>query len=587
MLDLKAVIDVAKRYASEEPDAAYRGLVTQWIGDARSGDEVAAQALQDRFGSTLQFGTAGLRGKMEPGTARMNRVMVMRASWGLGQVLLQNGTDRPKVVVGFDGRRHSRQFAQDTCAVLNGLGIEVCLFMDPVPTPVCAFALLHEQAQAAVMVTASHNPPDDNGYKVYWGNGAQIIPPIDTDIASAIEKAPLVSQMKRPTPPAAKASGLQKILDDEVAEKYLSEVLDRSFHPQAGQATDLRVVYTAMHGVGGRFVQRLFHRAGLQGLSVVPAQADPDGHFPTVTFPNPEEDGALDLALSVAEETDAHLILANDPDADRLAVAYRDATGYRMLNGNEIGVLLGVDALFASRDRVKNPLLVNSLVSSTWLGHIARQENVAHAETLTGFKWIANTAMQRLADRGENFIFGYEEAIGYTVGDLVRDKDGVSAALQFAQLCARLRQAGSDPLQELQRLAVKYGLVETLQWSVRLEGQSGQQQIQEILTKLRAEPLEAIGEEPVSRFTDLGQGRAWHAGKEVQAPDLPASNVLIFNTDENTRLIVRPSGTEPKIKFYLEMMAHPSVADEVVALQQALLAQMSAVRQGLEQHLGI
>ena len=587
MAEINSIIQAAERYAQEDPDTSSHALVQQWIADARSGQPDAIEALRSRFGSTLEFGTAGLRGKMEPGTARMNRVMVTRASWGLGQVLKANKTSTPKVVVGFDGRRQSRQFAEDTCAVLNGLGVEVFLFMDPVPTPLCAFALLNQKADAAVMVTASHNPPDDNGYKVYWGNGAQIIPPIDSEIATAIGQAPPVSQMARPTPPQTQSQGLRHMLGDEMAQAYLDEVLRRGFHPKATAASDLRIVYTAMHGVGGRLVQRALHRAGFNGVTLVAAQADPDGHFPTVAFPNPEEEGAMDLALETAKEVDAHVILANDPDADRLAVAYKDGDGYRMLNGNEIGVLLGVDALFATRGKVENPLLVNSLVSSTWLGHIAKQEGVAHAETLTGFKWIANTAMQRLQDKGDNFIFGYEEAIGYTVGDLVRDKDGVSAALQFAQMCARLQQENSDPIQELKRLAVKYGLVETLQWSKRLEGETGQSRIQQILADLRASPLSQLGAEPVETFTDLGMGKSWVNGEEGQAPDLPVSNVLIFQTPEHTRLIVRPSGTEPKIKFYLEKLGRPQTEEDVADLQTRLLRDMSVFQKDLERDLGL
>ena len=437
------------------------------------------------------------------------------------------------------------------------------------------------------MVTASHNPPDDNGYKVYWGNGAQIIPPIDAKIAEAIAQAPLVSEMTRFTPPQAQTRGIRHWIDDSLAHAYLEEVSRRSFYPDTRAASSLRIVYTAMHGVGGRLVQRLLERSGFKGVTLVSAQADPDGHFPTVAFPNPEEDGALDLALATAKEVDAHVILANDPDADRLAVAYKDGDDYRMLNGNEIGVLLGVDALFATKGKVEKPLLVNSLVSSTWLGHIARQEGVAHTETLTGFKWIANTAMQRLSEKGENFIFGYEEAIGYTVGDLVRDKDGVSAALQFAQMCARLQQEGSDPIQELKRLAVKYGLVETLQWSKRLEGESGQARIEQILTDLRAQPLATLGDESVTTFTDLKNGQSWVNGQAVSAPELPVSNVLIFQTEAHTRLIVRPSGTEPKIKFYLEKLGRPQSTAEVVESQNRLLDAMRAIQGKLEQDLGL
>jgi len=553
-------LSLARAFLDEDPDASSRRALTDLLARVDAGDAKARAELDDRFSAPLAFGTAGLRGQIGPGLARMNRVTVLRAAHGFARHLLDvkpSGRD-PRtagVVIGFDGRNMSRRFAEDTASVLAGLGVVAHLFRDPVPTPVLAFAVTHLGAAGGVMVTASHNPPADNGYKVYLANGAQIIPPHDEQIAAHIARAPKVKDMARPTPHEAHARGLRKDVDDAVERAYLDAVRKDALHRDAAK-TPLSIVYTAMHGVGHRFVVRALADAGFHGVSVVCEQTDPDHTFATVAFPNPEEEGALDRAFALADESAADVVVANDPDADRLAVAVRDDKGeWTRLSGNAVGVLLGADAIAHARTGEKKKLVITTLVSSTMLSRIARDEGALYEETLTGFKWIADRARAREKD-GARFVFGYEEALGYSVGPLVRDKDGVSAVVRLVELCAHLKSQGETLLTALDALAVKHGYSQDLQWSVTLPGSDGRARIDGAMAALRASPPTTIGASPVVKSRDLAR------------PDdgSPPSDVLAFTTEDGLRLTVRPSGTEPKIKFYVE--AEDKVADRA-ALAEA------------------
>ncbi len=563
------VVEQARTFLAEDPDPETRAELLALVERAESGDHAAAAELRDRFAAPLEFGTAGLRGRVEAGLARMNRAVVMKASWGLGRQLLETAgleAARRGVVVGFDGRYSSRQFAEDTAAVLAGLGILVRLFPDPVPTPLTAFAVVHLGAAAGVMVTASHNPPADNGYKVYAANGAQIIPPVDHEIAARIAAAPAAAALARVTPPEAARRGLRQPIDDSVEAAYLDGLARGALHP--GDGTPLRIVYTAMHGVGHRLLARALRRAGFDGVAVVPSQCDPDGAFRTVAFPNPEEKGALDRALALAREVDAELVLANDPDADRLAVAVKDAgAGYRLLSGNEIGVLLADDALRHADVGGRRKLVVTTLVSSSLLSRMARDRGAAYLETLTGFKWIANAAL--LAERrGEAFVLGYEEALGYSCGPLVRDKDGIGAALRMAELVRHLKANGATPLERLDLLLLEHGMSQQLQWSVTLAGAAGKAKIAAAMARLRERPPATIGDRAVARVADHLQRT-------------PRSDVLVFEAEDGARLSARPSGTEPKIKFYLELVARVGSRDEVGAARAALAARGAEIKQAL------
>jgi len=499
--------------------------------------------IADRFAATLQFGTAGLRGEMAAGPNRMNRAVVRRAAAGLGGYLTQAlPGEAARVVVGYDARHRSREFAIDTAGVLTAAGHEALVLPRPLPTPVLAFAVRHLGADAGVMVTASHNPPADNGYKVYLGGrvvsgsgqGAQIVPPFDAEIAAQIAAVGPVSEI-----PVATEGWTT--LGDDVLRAYLDAV-----HAlwDGDDARTLRIATTPLHGVGGPVLAQVLAEAHFRDVAVVTEQADPDPAFPTVAFPNPEEKGAIDLALALAQDWGADLVIANDPDADRCAVAVYDprggsyrgketaaAQGWRMLHGDEVGSLLGEEA--ARRAAGGSGVLASSVVSSRLLGRIAEAHGLRHATTLTGFKWIART---------EDLVFGYEEALGYCVDPAsVRDKDGLSAALVVAQLAQRLKTEGSSLVDELDAIARRYGLYLTDQVSARFEDLT---EIDDTMVRLRETPPPTIAGAAVTSTADLADG---YEG-------LPPTDGVLWLCADSTRVIVRPSGTEPKVKAYLEVV---------------------------------
>lgn len=579
-------IDLARKFLAEDPDPDTRKELAELLARVNAGDALARADLEDRFAGTLQFGTAGLRGRVEAGTARMNRSVVIQATWGLGTYLLDFDGRAKGVVIGYDGRLSSRQFAEDAAAVLAALEIPVHLYVDPVSTPQCAFTVEKLGVAAGIMVTASHNPPADNGYKVYWSNAAQIIPPHDSGIAACIARAPAANLVPRVSPPDAAARGLRRLIGDDVERAYLDGVRAIAWHrpplpssaalKQTGVPLPMRIVYTAMHGVGHRATIRALAEAGFFGVIDVPTQADPDGTFRTVAFPNPEEKGALDRALEVAKEWGAELILANDPDADRLAVAVSVDEGktFRLLTGNEIGILLCADALdHAPVPAGAKKLVITTIVSSTFLSRMARDKGAAYAETLTGFKWIANQAIER-REKGEEFVCGYEEALGYSLGPLVRDKDGVGAAVRFAEMARSLKAKGMNLLERLDELSVAHGLSQATNWSVTMPGASGMEKIKGAMASLRTEPLTSLDGKKVSRTEDLA------------ASAIP-SDVVVFHTEEGARLTVRPSGTEPKIKLYYEMVTRVASKNELAAARLRMEAEGERVRSEVNKRLGL
>jgi phosphomannomutase len=519
MSDLRAR---AEEWLAQDPDPETRAELRAILDD----DE----ALAARFGSRLEFGTAGLRGELGAGPNRMNRVTVMRAAAGLAARLPAGG----RVIIGFDARHGSRQFADDTAAVLSGAGLRPEVFADPVPTPVLAhFTRTFDDIVAGVMVTASHNPPRDNGYKVYWSDGAQIVPPTDTEISAAIDAVGRVDEL-----PLGSGWPIHTGTD-----LYLDAVSSL----RLGGDRDISIVYTPMHGVGRDVLLAAFDRAGFPAPTVVPEQADPDPDFPTVAFPNPEEPGALDLALALAEARNADLVIANDPDADRCAVAVPSPSGWRTLTGDEVGGLLAEHVLrhTTGDDR----LVITTIVSSSLLRAIAAAHRVRFAESLTGFKWImkAGTASDRL-------VFGYEEALGYSVGDdrgvLVNDKDGIGAALAIAALAADAKRDGRTLLDLLDAQARKYGLHATSQLSIRVDDLS---LITAAMARLRAAPPQELAGRRVESFDDLSK----------PSDDMPPTDGLRFRLAGGSRVVIRPSGTEPKLKCYLEVIL--PVTDEDIA----------------------
>jgi phosphomannomutase len=530
-MTLDDLVTAARVWRDQDPDPDTRAEVERLLGGSGAGPDLAG--LRDRFGASLSFGTAGLRGEMGAGPNRMNRVTVMRASAGLARYLADTGHAGEPVIVGFDARYGSATFAADAAAVLAGAGFMVHLADAPIPTPVLAFGVRHLGACAGVQVTASHNPPRDNGYKVYLGDGAQIIPPADADIAARIEAiGPLDGVERAP-------SGDRRVgrVGAELVEAYVAgavRTVPRRSRPD-GRAP--RVVYTPMHGVARDVLLAAFGRAGFPAPVVVPEQSEPDPDFPTVAFPNPEEPGALDLALGLAAERRADVVIANDPDGDRLAVAIpgRAGGGWRGLSGDEIGILLADWLLDAGGGADR--LVVTTVVSSSMLGRLADARGAAFAETLTGFKWVVRPALERPELR---FVYGYEEALGSCVGTLVRDKDGITAALAFADLVAAEKERGRSVLDRLDDLARELGVHATAQRSIPFEGFDGLARMQAAVDALADAPPGTLIGVPVAELEDLRRGER-----------LPPTEGIVLRAD-GLRLVVRPSGTEPKLKCYAE-----------------------------------
>lgn len=531
--------------------------VTQWLQrdpDPRTReelqyliDEKMIDELESRFSSRLEFGTAGLRGKVGCGPNRMNRLVIQETAAGLGHYLIAQITDARQrgVVIGYDGRPDSKQFAHDTASVLTALGIKVYLTYQVAATPIVAFGVKHFNAAAAVVVTASHNPPEYNGFKVYWENGAQIIPPHDSGIAEQID---IAATKPLPLESLAQAEKDEKLvwLTDDYYQTYRQAISGNPLLQNHHQPNAIRIAYTAMHGVGAQMAETLLKDAGFEQVHSVTEQREPDGSFPTVNFPNPEEAGAMDMVMALAESVDAHIACANDPDADRFAVAVKKPQGgYQMLTGDQVGALFG-DYLLSNTDASKQ-LVGNTIVSSTLLSKIAKAAGAEYYQTLTGFKWLTNVAMQKQTSEHQ-FLFAYEEALGYTVGNKVWDKDGLSALVTFAQLTAELQSQGKTIWDQLESLYRQHGMHINAQRSIALSPDTPP-----VGDALRANPPKMIAGRRVEIIDDLKLSLRTYANGETQAINLPSSDVLTYQLERGARVIVRPSGTEPKLKCYYEI----------------------------------
>lgn len=532
--------------------------------------------LAERMDGSLEFGTAGLRGRVEGGSNRMNRAVVIRTTRGLAEYLLERDPDSDKpVVIGRDARLSSKRFQKDAVAVLTAAGILVRFFRDPVPTPLVAYAARQLGARAAIVITASHNPPKDNGYKVYDTNGAQIIPPTDKDIAAKIATAPPADDVPR----LAKKyrGGMTYPVPDYMFEHYLED-LSAARAPNA-EGSDLGIVYTPLHGVGGAFVTGALKKFGHPNVHRVAGQYDPDGHFPTVDFPNPEEPGALDLATELAVAEDADLIIANDPDTDRLAISLPRRDGWRPLTGNQIGVLLA-DYLLANTE-LEQPVVFNSIVSSPMLESIAAAHGARFIQTLTGFKWIWNAALDVAEAREGEFVFGYEEALGYSVGPAVRDKDGISAAVVFADLAAECRNRGESVLDYLAKLYDQHGLWVSTQKSIVRPGSEGAAQIAAAMERIGASPPAEVNGIAVASVTDFRKGA------EERPRYLAATPLVALDLGDRGRALVRPSGTEPKLKIYVDLVADRDPAMTSAEQEVALVAEADEAASALADQLGL
>ncbi len=541
---------LAEAWRELDPDAETRADVDALLAGADN-------ELEDRFGQRLSFGTAGLRGAIGAGPNRMSRVLIRVVAAALAQRVLR---DEPggHLVVGYDARHKSREFAEDTVRVAAAHGLHCTLLPEPLPTPVLAFTVRHLDASAGVMVTASHNPKADNGYKVYWRGGAQISSPLDGEISALIDTTPLVAEgdLAPVDHPHITIAG------PELAETY-TEAIVGMLEPQAPRTA--RVAYTPLHGVGAASVTRAFAAAGFPTPAVVESQAAPDPDFPTAPFPNPEETGVLDPLLDLATSIDADVALANDPDADRLAVAIPNGPSWRLLTGDELGSLLAEHLLSRPAPTGHDRLVINTVVSSRLLSKIAQHHGARYAETLTGFKWIMH---ERQARAAEAFVLGYEEALGYSVGETVADKDGVSAALVVAEMVSQLTAKGSSLADVLDDLHQRHGVHATGQRSIRFEATDDPVPVMtQAMAGLRERAPEHVAGLPVIEVIDLGHG---HGG-------LAPADAVILNL-ENGRVVIRPSGTEPKMKVYGEVIL--PAGDDLAAAQLSARAALTGLLDG-------
>ena len=567
-MNQRDLLRLAMHWQKIDKTPEHQRTLEEWIASENIG------ALNECFGARLDFGTAGLRGAVGPGTNNMNRGVVQQTAYGICQYV--HTTSLPKrVVVGYDARRDSRQFAQDTADVFASEGFEVYLFDIAAPTPIIAYSVTWLKCTVGIIITASHNPAPDNGFKVYWENGAQIVPPTDKGIADSIESIADVSLWDTHLNNAKHQSVPPQMLED-----YFAAI--HALRPKP--TTGATFVYTPMHGVGGWAVARALEGTGHQWC-VVPEQAEPDGEFPTTQFPNPEEPGALDYAIKMAESVDADAIVANDPDADRLAVAIQNRQGiWTRLTGDQVGLVFAYH-LGTIQSLSPDTLLANTIVSSSQLKQLAEDFGLHYACTLTGFKWLANVGLKHLDRTGQPLLLGYEEALGYSIGGLVQDKDGVSALLLMVDIISHYKEKGFTLWDVLDEIALKYGLGFSTQHSIKRPGISGQQEIANMMDTLRSNPPVTIGGSNIIKMEDYLKLECTERGVTIPITEMPQSNVLVYWLENQERVIARPSGTEPKIKFYFEAIQQVDAVENIPATKNDIQHRLNELWQSIQSML--
>ncbi len=553
-MDTNEIIARAKQYIAQETNEVFRSEVEKLVKD----NDI--KELEERFYQSLEFGTGGLRGIIGGGTNRMNTLMIHKATQGLANYCIkalpeQAAAGKLSAAIAYDSRKYSDIFAEETACIFAANGFKVYLFTGLRPTPELSFAIRTFGCTTGVVVTASHNPPQYNGYKAYWSDGAQVTPPHDTGIIDEVNK---VNSIKIISKDEAVKQGKIILIDSDVDEKYWAMCKRQLFRPELikQKAKDVRVVYTPLHGTGAMHVEKVLGDLGLTVITV-PEQRKPDGRFPTVEKPNPEEAPALKMAIELAKKEKADAVMATDPDADRFGSAVPAANGeWVLINGNQMGVLF-TDYIIVSRKELnkmpKNPAIIRSIVTSPMVDYIAKANGVHVDECLTGFKWIASV-MNRYDTKGDyNYIFGFEESYGYNVETEVRDKDGVSASAMCAEMTLYWRSQGKSLLGRLEELYKTYGYFEDRAISKNFLGASGVQTMKAIMSKLRKEGLKALGGKKVVMIRDVGEGFSYDPENphKKQKLDIPSSNVLQFFLEDGSIVSARPSGTEPKIKFYI------------------------------------
>jgi len=569
-------IDYARAYISliyvkEVITMSYRDRYQEWLEndyfDTETKEELRSIAddeteIEDRFYTDLEFGTGGLRGIIGAGTNRINKYTIRKATQGLANYILNQGDEAKGVVIAHDSRFKSREFALETAAVLNGNGIKVYLFDELRPTPELSFAVRELEATAGVVITASHNPPEYNGYKVYWSDGGQIVPQRAEEIIAEIKEIDDFAMIKRQSKEGAIDEGLFEMIGSSIDDKYIAKLKGLITNPEFinENGSELDIIYTPIHGTGNKLVRRALKEVGFSNVRVVSEQEAPDPEFPTVDYPNPEETEVFNLALDMAQEEPTDLIMGTDPDTDRLGVLVQGETGdYISLTGNQIGILL-TDYLL-SQQQTQGALsdqgvIVKTIVTTEMTRAIAKEYGVEVIDTLTGFKFIGEK-IKEFEERGDkDFILGFEESYGYLAGTFVRDKDAVIAATLVAEMAAYYKQEGLTLYQRLNQLMDKYGhYLEDLE-SIVLKGKTGQKKIEKILETLRTKRPEEIANKRVDVIKDYLVGKRYNLRDDTESTlDLPEANVLQFLLEDNSLLTVRPSGTEPKIKIYFTVVA--------------------------------
>ena len=546
---------------------------------AIKGDE---KEIEDRFYKELEFGTAGLRGVIGAGTNRMNKYTVGKATQGLANYIKKQGVQEKGVAIAYDSRHMSPEFSEQTALILNANGIKTYLFEKLSPVPELSFAVRELGATAGVMITASHNPPKYNGYKVYWDDGSQIVAPVDKDIITEVRAIESYEDIETISKEEAIDKGLFNIVGKEMDDKYIETIKSHVLNPEVvrEQGKELKVVYTPLHGTGTRLIKRVFEELGFQNLYIVPEQAEPDGDFPTVAYPNPEDKAAFKMALELAKKVDADLVLANDPDADRLGIFAKDTKSgeYKEYTGNMSALLIAEYRISQMKEKgmlPSNGMIIKTIVSSNLTDEIAKYYNLDLLEVLTGFKFIGEQ-MKIAETTGERkYVFGFEESYGCLIGDYARDKDGISAVLALCEAAAYYRTKGITLWDQMINIYEKYGYYKETQVSIVMEGAEGAEQIKQMMSDLRnKETAKEIGKYKVLTFKDIEQDiqKDMTTG-EVAKTGLPKSNVLYYALENNNWCCVRPSGTEPKIKLYMGIKAD-SMEDadkEIEELKEAMV----------------
>lgn len=541
--------------------------------------------IEDRFYKELEFGTAGLRGIIGAGTNRMNKYTVGKATQGLANYILEQGTQDKGVAISYDSRIMSKEFSLQTALILNANGIKTYLFENLRPVPELSFSVRELKCTAGIMITASHNPPKYNGYKVYWDDGSQIVRPRDKEIIEKVRNVKEYSEIKEISQKEATEKGLFHIIGKEMDDKYINTLKSFILNPEIvkKQGKKIKVVYTPLHGTGNTVTERLLKEIGIENLYVVPEQKEPDGNFPTVDYPNPEDKNSFKLALELAKKVDADVVLATDPDADRLGVFAKDSnTGeYMDYTGNMSALLIAEYRISQMKEKnilPSNGMMITTVVSSNLTKAIAKEYNLKLYEVLTGFKNIGEVIKKEEENNGYKYVFGFEESYGCLIGDYARDKDGISAVMSLCETACYYKSKNETLWDAMINIYEKYGYYKETQVSIVLEGVEGAQKMQEMMTNMRNKPVEQIGEYKVLTFKDIERDYVKNmvTGEESRA-GLPKSNVLYYELEDNSWCCVRPSGTEPKIKLYIGIKAN-SEEDANTKLEELKNAMVAIVK---------